>query len=448
MNATDFPRVLVVAMGRINAADTSNNGLLVRNLFEGWPKERLAQVYSGGNNGDAGFFGHYYQLGPNERRFGCLYYLLKAEVPQTLPTAPSSPRQNAAMGARLATWIRACGKRCLMDTGLYELLFKIRLSAKLQAFVDKFDPQIIFAQGYSLAFTQLPIQIADFCRAAILYYPTDDWSAERYHPKRSPVRVLSYWARRAVLRESRLLVARATVRLAFNPYMRDEFRTRYGKEFTVLMHGDDATRFRRTSPSRVVADARPLIVCTGDFDKYRWQLLEDIDKACEELTLRGFKPYVAAYPVNLNPKMVELASAFRHVRLAPCPPHAALVSVLIGADILFLPERFGPDVWDIKLSVSSKAHLFMFSGRPTVVYSDAATGIAKYAREEQWAAVVDRRDPILLAEVLEQLITDPTERQRLIANARQAAAKNHDLPSIQSTFHDLVCSAVQCTKPS
>lgn len=443
-----FPRVMVVALGRINGADTSNNGLLLRNLFGQWPPENLAQIYNSGDNGDEGFFGRYYQLGPRDRRLGWLYCRLKMKAAQTFSSTPLASRANATWVYRWKVRIRGWGKRWLVDTGLYELLFSVRMSAELRTFVDEFDPQVILAQGYNLALTQLPLQLADFCRAAVLYYPTDDWSNERYHPSRSPARVLSYWARRTVLSESQRLVDRATIRLAFNPYMRDEFRTRYGKEFTVLMHGDDAERFRRTGPTtRMVADARPLIVCTGDLDRYRWSLLEDIDIACEELARRNFNPCVVAYPVNLNPLMAELGRAFRHVRLAPCPNHAELVAALLGADILFLPERFGPEVWDIKLSVSSKAHLFMFSGRPIVVYSDAATGIARYAREEGWGALVDRRDPLLLAGVLERLVTDQVEGQRLITSATRAVTKNHHLPSIQSTFHDLVCSAVQATKP-
>lgn len=430
-----YPRVIVVSMGRINAADTSNNGLLLRNLFGGWPKECLAQVFSSDDNGDAGFFGQYYRLSARERRLGRLYYRLKAEA------MSAAARPDASTGLKWIHGLGNRGRRLVVDTGLYELIFKIRLSRELRAWVANFRPDFIFAQGYSLAFTQLPLLLAEYSRAQIVYYPTDDWANELYHPRRSPAEIVSRWARRVVLSESRRLVERATVRLAFNPYMRDEFRSRYGEEFTVLMHGDGPERFQRARPLRAVADARPLIVCAGAFNKYRWSLLEDIDKACETLAQRGFQPCVVAYPVNLTPDMAEIGRAFRYVRLVPSPTHGDLTSVLVGADILFLPERFGSEVWDIKCSVSSKAHLFMFSGRPIVVYSDSATGVARYAREERWAAVVECRDPLQLAGVLERLITDQAEMQRLIAGARHAAMQNHYLPTIQSSFSDLLCGA-------
>jgi hypothetical protein len=44
-----YPRVLIVTLGRINAADTDNNGLLLRNLSELgqrkiWPRYTVAAI--------------------------------------------------------------------------------------------------------------------------------------------------------------------------------------------------------------------------------------------------------------------------------------------------------------------------------------------------------------------------------------------------------------------
>ena len=69
-----YPKILVLAMGRINQKDTSNNGLLLRNLFAGFPKENLAQIYSGGNNSDQGFFSRYYCLDEKDRFFGKIFF--------------------------------------------------------------------------------------------------------------------------------------------------------------------------------------------------------------------------------------------------------------------------------------------------------------------------------------------------------------------------------------
>lgn len=433
MSQGDHPRVLVVAMGRINAADTANNGLLLRNLFGAWPRQNLAQVYSGGDNGDQGRFGHQYRLDAGERRFGRLYYRLKAESPAAAPwTSPAARVPTGAQPARLR--LRAWVRRLAVDTGLYEELFPVRLSAALQDFVAAFAPQAILAQGYSLSFARLALLLADHCRVPLVYYPTDDWADSLYHPATSPARLLSWLPRRDTLRCARRLAQQATVRLAFNPYMREEYGRRYDRDFTVLMHGDDSDRFARLAPRRAVADAHPLIVCTGDFDIYRWDLLADMNRACDLLAEWGLKPCIAVFPVNYSPALVAQAAAFRWVRLAPCPAHDELVAFLRGADLLFLAERFGGDVWQIRLSVSSKAHLFMYAQRPALVYSDPAAGVLRYAREGGWAATVDRRDPQELARAVRQLVEDPAVGEAFVRRARETAAANHDLHAIQRRF--------------
>ncbi len=72
-------KVCIITSGRINKSDTTNNGLLLRSLFNTWPKEKISQIYNSGSNNDEGFGGAYYKLGENDRRFGWLYSILYKE---------------------------------------------------------------------------------------------------------------------------------------------------------------------------------------------------------------------------------------------------------------------------------------------------------------------------------------------------------------------------------
>src|SRR5664279_3655420 len=122
--SSKYPRVLVVALGRINTVDSYNNGLLLRNLFGSWPREYLAQIYSSGDTGDEGFFGDYYQLGPQDRRLGRLFYRLKAEALGEAAKTILARKAAAAHTASAGSWAR----HLLVDTGLYEIVFAPRLS--------------------------------------------------------------------------------------------------------------------------------------------------------------------------------------------------------------------------------------------------------------------------------------------------------------------------------
>lgn len=440
-----YPRVLITVMGRINYSDSANNGLVLRSIFGNWPRENLAQIFSGGDNGDQGFFGDYYCLGPRDRRLGSLFFKLKSEAQKELSYMANSV-DSPSRGKSFEKTLRSWGKHFLIDVGLYELIFRPKISPEMQAWVEKFRPDIIFAQGYNLTFTWLPMVLAQRFQIPIVYFPGDDWTANRYLPEFCGSPIVSRLARYAVVTSSRKLVQISAVRLANSQFMRKEYLKRYGQEFTVLMLGDDYQRTETIPPLRMAESSRCWIVCAGDFDRHRLPLLADLNQACEILHGKGYNVHATVFPVNPISELPTYANQYRYVDFQPCPLHDGLMAVLRGADILFLPERFDETSKLIKISISTKAHLFMFAGKPIVVYSDPGTGITRYAREEGWAAAIYRRDPFLLSQTFERLITDVDERWRLIAVARRTALKNHHLPTIQNSFYDLLFSAVSNNK--
>lgn len=431
-----YPRVLIVALGRINAADNFNNGLLLRNLFARWPRENLAQIYSSGDNGDAGFFGHYYQLGPQDRRLGRLFYRMRSEVQEEILGSRLSP--SISSRESIKSKVLTLGKRWLFDTGLYELIFCPRISYTMGRWVQDFKPDIIFAQGYNLAFTWLPLMLAERYGLPMVYYPTDDWPSNLYRPVKSFG--IRHWMHRIVQYSARRLVQFAKVKIAFNPLMQKEYQMRYQCDFIVLMHGDDWQRFRFVEPRRLCPEDVHWIVSTGVFDSHRLPLLADLEQACQILSDKGSKVKATIFPVNYQ--AIDL-SEFRFVEFYPCPSHEELPALLKGADVLFLPERFDNTVEDVRLSVSSKSHLFMFSGRPIVVYADFRTGIAQYAAQEGWGEVVGQRDPLVLASTLANLFSDKVMVQTLASRAQATISKYHDLHSIHNAFEDAIRNTVR-----
>jgi glycosyltransferase involved in cell wall biosynthesis len=436
-----YPRVLVVVLGRINRADNANNGLLLRNLFADWPRENLAQIYSSGDNGDAGYFGHNYLLRPQDRRMGSLFYRLKAKALSDEDSIKSTPPDPVTIPPRIGYSFKSISKRLLVDSGLYEILFRPRLSAGMLSWAEDFRPDIIFAQGYCLTFAWLPVLLSKQFLVPIAYYPTDDWPSETY---RSDVKasVLESLMNKAVSHAARDLVECSSVRFAFNRYMQAEYIERYRRDFSVIMHGDNKSRYCGVHPFRLAKADECWIVATGLFDESRKLLLDDLEQACIELDSRGIRARATVFPVNSLAEFTREIEKYRHIDFAPCPAHDELAAVLRGADILFLPERFSKSAEGIRMSVSSKAHLFMFSEKPIVVYSAPITGIARYAKEDGWAAVVDRRDTRLLADTFARIIADNTYRQTLIERARLTVGKNHDLNSIRAVFREKIYTAI------
>lgn len=433
-----YPRTIVVALARINAADPANNGLLLRNIFGAWPRESLAQIFSSGDNGDGGFFASYYRLASADRRFGRLFYRLKG-AGFDAPWASAAPGPSGTTGA-FGRMLRQIRRRLVVHGDLYEAVFRIRVSAGMLSWVRNFEPDIIFSQGYNLTFSWLPLLLHRELGIPLAYYPTDDWPRDFYRTQRHSV--AGRFINKMVTGAADELARSAAVRIAFNTPMQEEFQSRYGVPFSILMHGDSVERFESVQPQRRADDDVTWIVTTGAFDEHRNPLLLDLDDACAMLAEKGIRTRVTVFAVNNISQLKSQLPVLRYTELQECPSHDELAAVLRGADVLFLPERFDATSDSIRLSVSSKAHLFMFSGVPTLVYSSPVTGIAHYARSDNWGILVDRRDPAILAAAIEALSTDAELRNRVVSQARSIALRNHHLPTIQASFEALMRNAV------
>ena len=68
---TDFPKVLIIVKTLIN--DIDSGGASLRNWFKEWPREHLAQLYSGVAINRDPFCGFNSQIGSEEWRFGWLF---------------------------------------------------------------------------------------------------------------------------------------------------------------------------------------------------------------------------------------------------------------------------------------------------------------------------------------------------------------------------------------
>lgn len=428
-----YPRVLIVAKGRINDADTANNGLLLRNLFGGWPRENLAQIYSSADTGDVGFFDRYYQLGPQDRRLGKLFYRLKAgelqeKTDTTAPVASTTTSTPGVLGR-----IKSKLKPLLLDTGIYELIFRPQLSREMIAWVNEFKPDIIFAQGYNLTFSWLPVMLKRETGARVAFLTTDDWPTYLYAGHLGESKLFNWLLRPVVTEATKKLMVAVDVAFAFGQPMADEYHARYGKSFIVLSHSDDRKRFDEAVPQRIHELPIHTIAAIGYFNKFRWPLLLDVDRCCRLLGEQGIQVRVAVLSAGMDPEgALELAKC-THIDLMPDPGNDLLPGYLKGADLLLLAEGFEEGwVAAIRLSISSKSHLYMFSRRPIIVYAHPDTGVAKYAESNQWGWVVAEQKVDVLCAAIKTVLTDGETVNRLISRADETANMHHQRESTQT----------------
>jgi hypothetical protein len=217
--------------------------------------------------------------------------------------------------------------------------------------------------------------------------------------------------------------------------MASEYSARYGKSFASLSHGDDPQRFLVADPKRIHPSGTISIVAVGNFNQFRWPLLLDANECCRLLESQGYHARVAVFSSGMDPVGDCTLAKAEFIDIVKDPGNDLLPGYLKGADILLLIEGFDKNfVSAIRLSVSSKSHLFMLSKRPIVVYAHSDTGVSKYASEYGWARTVTERDVTKLLDVLLNLIKDVEGNKEMIANAYKVAKTYHSREANHKKF--------------
>ena len=428
--------MLLIGLARINASDSSGNGLLMRGLLTGWARQELAQIYSSGHNGDEGVAAYESKVGADERVCGRLFARGKREV-EGLEHGTADVRPGGRVPGMVRRQIAHMGRRYLGETGLYELLFPVRLSRALRQWVDRFRPDVILAQGYSLGAVRLALLLKEYSGARLASFWSDDWPVSTYAGSMGEPCFARRLMQPIIIRDTARLVAAVDVPFAFGPLMAREYERRYGRPFIVINHSDEPLRFRRSRAARNHPNDIVSLLVAGNIDRFRAPSILDLSAACRLLGEAGARARVCLIASTIATEVERSIREAQYVDIFPAPGHDDLPGHLKGADILVIAEPFDEKVADAyRLSISSKAHLFMFSERPIIVYAPAATGLARYATEAGWAEVVPERDPARMAAAIKALLAAPERQDVLIQRARRVGEANHAAAANRALFVD------------
>ena len=318
----------------------------------------------------------------------------------------------------------------IVSTGLWEVVFPVRPSRSLLAFVEEFRPDVIYCTGYSLAFATLPLVLARQFGVPVCFQTLEDWPSYTYAG--SPVGSL-------VRRQAARLIRAATLRLAFGRKMKEEFEARYRVPFQETWHLDDAGRFGPPGPEPAGPVRR--VVFTGSMVLNRHEPVEDMLAAIRLLRREGLRVELDVHCTGVPREVRDEVRTAPEVRFLPLPSHDELGAVLQGADVLFLPEAFSVGADRLGLAISTKCHLYMMAGRPILAYGPAHAGTVEYARKDGWAEVVQERSVERLADALRSLLLEPALRARLTHQASLCFIRNHDARRARERFEQSMAAA-------
>lgn len=122
------------------------------------------------------------------------------------------------------------------------------------------------------------------------------------------------------------------------------------------------------------------------------------------------------------------------IKISIAPPQK-MPEIQTQADILFLPLSWHTKSQKIiDTATPGKLADYLISNRPILIHAPSSTFLVKYAKENNFAAVIDEESIEKLKIIIKKLLTDQKFSEKLIENARKTFFKNHNAQKNSKRF--------------
>ena len=431
-----YPRVLVVNHDPFNSE--RNNGMTMSNLFRGWPKDKLAQVYLSGIVPGFDTCENYWRLSERDvvrRFFGR----------QIRPVVKKSLFENKFEGGVellpegfLIKTLRKVDKR--YTEPLREIFWRMpnTISPELIKWVEDFRPDVIYSMLGTSYLMRLAVKISERFDIPLVPHFTDDWITTQYGNCVGGDYIRSnmmYWLGR--------VLEKNPVRLVICDAMAKEYQKRYGGRFSSFVNCVDKDSFDPSCSSSTGGGVR--FVYIGGLHLNRWASLKNIGRVlqdiCDSEGLRS-ELHVYTYPADVDRYRGEL-EVCPVVSVKGWVQNKDVPQVLHDSDVLLHVESFDPEIRKYtKFSVSTKIPECMMAGRPILAYGPLEAASIAYVKESGAGIGIGEESQSDLYRSLKDLIVDKDLRLRLGNCARRVALERHDASTQNELFRSVLCESI------
>jgi glycosyltransferase involved in cell wall biosynthesis len=432
----DYPRVLMLGQS-LNIAE---GGITLSNLFKGWPKDQLAVATFKKEYINLEVCEKYYRLGSLEDSWVWPFSYVKRTGKVSGPVMLKSLKDGYFPENKYPepTFSRSLFYTIINILGTHDLMRRSRVSHQFLEWVKAFSPDVIYCQVSTLSKIKFVLHISQMMNLPSVIHMMDDWPSTIYRQG-----LFSSYMRWRTDVELRRLIARSTT-LGISQAMCDEYKIRYGKEFTPFHNPVDLSIWINNSKNTWEAGSPFKVRYGGRIGTAIQESVIDIAEAIEEVSNSGTPVSFDLYIDLTNTEFVKKISKYKSVTVHPKLPYEQVPISMAAADLLVIPYDFDrQSVQFIKFSMSTKVSEYMASGTPILVYAPEETAVVKYARSEKWGSVVSQRNKTLLKQMIIQLIQTPDLRESLGSQARNLASQNHDAVKVREQFRRVLVGAAK-----
>jgi hypothetical protein len=411
-----YPRLLIMSRNPID--EFGPKGASLGNWFQFWPCEKLALISSyAPPTAGRETAGSRYLLTDRDIRWQRLYTRLKRfKAREAFNSAVfiADTHQPAQPGL-LKRWGMAW----------YRMLFQPRLSREMRIFLDAFKPELIFSCIEDL-------QVIGWTALTARRYDIPIWSEleDNWFAPPPDARGMLLLAGKATERALQRLLARSDTVFVISPAMQQFLRSRYRIESSVLNCVDTPDRYEGLT--RRSRETVPLIIRYIGTVGGRIDAVRDLRTAVQRVRERFSLDLEVHIHGSVDQKSAEeLAAPWFFIR--PVPPHDQVPALLADSHVLFLCETYDPRWREyVSLALSSKTHLYLWSGVPVIAYGPPWAGVMQYAQERGFAVTVTAPDIEGLVRAVNTVLGSPQDE--MFRRAELTARTSHNAYTVCRTL--------------
>ena len=426
------PRILIV--GTVPYSEKATSRAFAA-YFTGWPREKLAQIFSSTKTPPKGHCGTLYQI--TDQR------LLKARIHRTMevgtifsyPNLPEEWMDNSReVDSRLICKLYNLGRKKRPATMLLRRWLwnpKYWCSAELNRWLDAFRPECVFLSLSNDFFIQdIAMYAAQRYGIPMVVSIGDDY----YFNDQTSWSPLYHWYKRAYRASLDQVFARARRAV----YISDKIRDKYVAEFGLAGETVYLTSQVERRPFRPVGNP-PVISYFGNLKMGRNHSLDDIGRA-----LRAIHPRYCldVYSNEQDPAYYRVLEGNPNIRFHGSVPYGEVKQRMTESDLVVIVEGFRPeDVAWSRYSLSTKAADALACGAQILAYGSKECGVIEYMEATRAAAVCTRRED--LPACIRHLLEDEAFQRRCYEQAVWVSAQHHTLARSTALFEKLVKEAME-----
>jgi len=428
-----YKKILLITSSSFNSY--TGTGITLSNLFEGWPLDSIAIINSDKFKTSANICRLEYKLGDAEQSYIFRIFKRKADNRNFSCKGDLGSGKKTA-GIRPYKYLSLLHIKRIVDAvvGDYSILIKQRTSKQLLQWVDDFKPDLLYLHFSSIGSLRFCKAISEYCQIPYAVHFMDDY----YHFKYTRG-ILSPFLKRIWKKEVKEFVKNASLRLGISEKMSLEYSNVFNVGFYHFFNIVDAVKWDKIKTPENNSNSFNILYA-GTINDKNIKSLHIIAEIIEGLKIPQKNVSYSIY--TFQPRADSYSPQFDKylkTNIYEVPEGDAIIQLLKNSDLLLLSIDFTPQsISRMRLSMFTKIPAYMISGTPILFWGPKEIASTEYAKNGDWAVVVDENNSDKLKKAIVELIVNESLRKTIVNKARMLVEEKHSAHVVKKKFHGLL----------